>query len=292
MLEDRLFARLAEINTRPELFVRDTVEQLWTEPHRSERMLRYHLDGSIDVSSRTTAFIERSVRWIIDAFELCPGKAVADLGCGPGLYTNRLARTGAAVVGVDFSARSIAHARREADGAGLPVEYVTGNYLAYHTDRRFDLITMIFCDLCALGPEQRRRLLTKVHSLLEPGGHFLFDVHSLVAFQAKRESATYAPMLQDGFWSPNPYFGFLNTFKYDAEKVTLDKYEIVEENGVSVYYNWLQHFDPSMLTAEVTASGLTHHRVLGDVAGAAYDPSACEFAVIARKPPTAARLHG
>lgn len=107
MPEGRLFTRLVEINKRPQLFVRDTVEQLWTEPHRSEQMLRHHLDGSVDVSSRTTAFIEKSVRWISDTFELGPGKSVADLGCGPGLYTNRLALTGAAVVGVDFSARSI-----------------------------------------------------------------------------------------------------------------------------------------------------------------------------------------
>jgi hypothetical protein len=35
---------------------------------------------------------------------------------------------------------------------------------------------------------------------------------------------------------------------------------------------------------EVQAWGLTQHRVLGDVAGAAYDPCAWEFADIAGKP--------
>jgi SAM-dependent methyltransferase len=284
MSEDLLFARLVAINKRPQVFAQDTVELLWTEPHRSEQMLRNHLDGSIDASSRTAAFIERSVRWISDTFELGSGKAVMDLGCGPGLYTNRLARTGAAVLGVDFSARSIDHARREASRTGLPVEYVIENYLVYHTSHRFDLVMMIFCDFCALGPEQRRRVLTNVRTVLKPGGYFLFDVCSLAAFDAKRESAMYAPMLQNGFWSPNPYFGFLNTFTYDEEKVTLDRYEIIEAGGASVFYNWLQHFDPPMLSAEVEAAGLTQHRVLGDVAGAAYDPSAWEFGLIARKP--------
>jgi hypothetical protein len=42
-----------------------------------------------------------------------------------------------------------------------------------------------------------------------------------------------------------------------------------------------------MLTAELDAAGLTQHRVIGDVAGAAYNPSAPEFAVIACKPPSA-----
>jgi SAM-dependent methyltransferase len=284
MWEGSLFDRLVEINKRPEPFARYTVEQLWTDPHRREQMLRSHLDGSVDIASRRTAVIEESVRWIGDTFELGPGKAVADLGCGPGLYTNRLAVTGAAVVGVDFSVRSIEHARREAGRAGLPVEYVTADYLDYQSDLRFDLVMMIFCDFCALGPERRRRLLEQVRTMLKPGGHFVFDVYSLVAFDAKRESARYAPMLQDGFWSPNPYFGFLNTFKYDTSKVSLDKYEIVEEHGASTYYNWLQHFDLPMLTAEVEASGLAPLQVLGDLAGAAYDPSAWEFAVVVGKP--------
>jgi hypothetical protein len=46
----------------------------------------------------------------------------------------------------------------------------------------------------------------------------------------------------------------------------------------------VQHFDVRSLSAEVAASGLMRLRVLGDVAGAPYDPSAREFAVIARKP--------
>ena len=277
-----MFTRLVEMNTRPPVFGRDTVEELWTEPHRAERMLRHHLDGSTDLASRTTAFIERSVRWISGAFGLAPGKAVADLGCGPGLYTNRLARTGAAVVGVDFSAGSIDHARREADAAGLAVEYVTGNYLTYRTNRRFDVVTMIFCDFCALGPDQRTRLLSNVRTLLKPDGRFLFDVCSLAAFDASRESATYAPMLDDGFWSPHPYFGFRTTFRYDAEKVTLDRYEIIEQHRTSVLFNWLQHFGPPTLTAELEASGLRCDRLFGDVTGAPYDSSAPAFAVAAR----------
>jgi SAM-dependent methyltransferase len=223
------------------------------------------------------------VRWISDAYELGPGKAVADLGCGPGLYTNRLASTGAAVVGVDFSAGSIEHARRVADRAGLAVEYVTGNYLTYRTDRRFDVVTMIFCDFCALGPGRRGRLLSAVRTLLKPEGRFLLDVWSTAAFDAGRESATYAPMLDDGFWSPRPYFGFRNTFRYEVERVTLDRYEIVEEDRTSVFSNWLQHFNPATLTAELEASGLRPTQLFGDVTGAPYDSFAPEFAVSARR---------
>jgi trans-aconitate methyltransferase len=54
-------------------------------------MLAFHLDGEIDVSSRRTGFIDNSVRWLQEHFELSNSSRVIDFGCGPGLYTSRIA---------------------------------------------------------------------------------------------------------------------------------------------------------------------------------------------------------
>jgi hypothetical protein len=54
-------------------------------------MLACHLDGEIDLSSRNTDWIDRSADWIISQFKISPGTKIADFGCGPGLYTTRLA---------------------------------------------------------------------------------------------------------------------------------------------------------------------------------------------------------
>ena len=89
----------------------------------------------------------------------------------------------------------------------------------------------------------------------------------------------------DGFWSAEPYFGFLNVFKYDNEKASLDKYTIVEEARIRVVYNWLQYFDPESLKKEIEDGGFVLDEVLGDVAGGAYDAAATEFAVVARRRP-------
>ncbi len=62
----------------------------------------------------------------------------------------------------------------------------------------------------------------------KPNGSVLLDVYALSAFEQKQAVATYEVNQLDGFWSPNKYYGFLNTFKYDAEKVALDKYTIIE----------------------------------------------------------------
>ena len=89
---------------------------------------------------------------------------------------------------------------------------------------------MIMCDYCALSPSQRRRLLERVGEILAPGGAFLFDVYSLAAFETWEEQVAYGPGLMDGFWSAQPYYGFLNTFRYEAERVVLEKYAIVERD--------------------------------------------------------------
>ena len=96
-----------------------------------------------------------------------------------------------------------------------------------------------------------------IQSIAKPGGSVLLDVHSLNTFNAITAKAIYERNLLDHFWSPNDYFGFLNTYKYEAEKVTLDKYTIIEENRTRVYYNWLQHFNRESLKKEFEKGGFT-----------------------------------
>ncbi|MGD2070959.1 MAG: class I SAM-dependent methyltransferase [Gemmatimonadota bacterium] len=283
MTEVCMFARLEDINSRPAPFEFYTAEALWTDEHTSKRMLEYHLDGSVDLSSRTADFIDRSVRWILSRFAVDETSSVADFGCGPGLYTTPLAEAGAQVTGIDISERSIRHATLLADQRGLDITYHCQDYSKFETERRFDLITMIFCDYCALGAAQRRTLLDKFHAFTKPGGAVLLDVHSLNTFDAREEVATYERNQLDGFWSPDDYYGFLNTFKYDDEKVTLDKYTIVEEARTRVVYNWLQYFTRDSLGEEFERSGFEAESFHADVAGSAFSPDSPDLAIVARR---------
>ncbi|MBD3257348.1 methyltransferase domain-containing protein [candidate division GN15 bacterium] len=277
-----MFDKLHQINSRPRPFEFYTAADLWTDDHTSAQMLQYHLNGDVDLSSRRTEFINQSVEWIIERFELSADKNVADFGCGPGLYTSRLARSGASITGIDFSTRSIDYARTEAARLSLAIDYIHADYLSFETDSRYDLIMMIFCDFCALSPTQRQTLLAKWHKLLTPTGSVLFDVSSLAAFNERKEAAGYELNQLNGFWSSEPYYGFFNTFKYDTEKVVLDKYTIVEQTRERVVYNWLQYFDVESLTAELERAGFAVDETIGDVCGTPFDPASDEFAVIAR----------
>jgi 2-polyprenyl-3-methyl-5-hydroxy-6-metoxy-1,4-benzoquinol methylase len=275
-----LFTQLEEINSRPEPFRFYTAADLWTDEHTSKRMLAYHLDAEIDVSSRRGEFIDRSVEWIVSRFDVNRDTRIADFGCGPGLYANRLAQRGARVTGIDFSARSIRHAREVAARSGLAVEYITGSYLDFETRDRFDLVLMIMCDYCALSPSQRMTMLAKFRQLLRPGGSVLLDVYSLHAFKQREETLSYGLNLLDGFWSGEKYHGFLNTFVYEDAQVVLDKYTIVEAKRTRTVYNWLQYFSPGSLRGEFEEAGFAEPELHGDVAGAPFDETAPEFAVV------------
>ena len=244
-----MFEKLEQINARPKPFEFYTAKELWTNGHTSKQMLDYHLNESVDLSSRKTESIDRSVDWMVSRFGLGEGSAVADFGCGPGLYTSRLAERGAAVTGIDFSERSIAYAREAAAEKGLEVEYVCQDYLTFESDKRFDLITLIFCDLCPLSPDQRKNLLSRFFKLLKDDGSVLLDVASLNAFDKREEAATHELSRLIGFWSPDPYYGFVNTFKYEEE---------LEDAGFVV------------------------EAFHGDVAGAEFRPEADEFAIVAK----------
>lgn len=278
-----MFKELKEINSRPAPFQFYTADELWANEHTSNQMLEYHLNEAIDVSSRNKNFIDRSTEWIVSHFGVDDKTEIADFGCGPGLYTTRLAERGATVTGIDFSENSLKYAQQVAEQKGLEINYVHTNYLDFETTHRFDLITMIMCDYCALSPEQRKIMLSKFSSLLKTGGTMLLDVYSLNSFNQKEESATYELNQLNGFWSPKDYYCFVNTFKYEKEKVTLDKYTIIEASRTRIVYNWLQHFSKESLRAEFENNGFEVEDFYANVAGEVFDTDSSEFAIVLRK---------
>jgi len=278
-----LCAELEQALSRPAPFSVYTADALWTDPHTSEQMLRYHLDPDVDLSSRRTSFIDESAGWMVERFGLGDGRRVIDFGCGPGLYASRFAAAGARVTGVDFSPTSLRYARKQADEAGHDIAYQQANYLEFEPPGTFDLVTMIMCDFCAMSPDQRGQMLDTFRHALAPDGRIVFDVYSLEALKQKEEVAIVEENMLDGFWSPLPYFGILARFKYKEERVSLDKYTIVDEQAKREVFNWLQYFTPESLEQMLRGHGLAVEALLGNVAGHQFDPAGTEFAIVAVK---------
>lgn len=278
-----MYEQLKEINKKPKPFEFYTAESLWTDEYRAEQMLFYHLNKELDVASRNANFIEKSTNWIINKFNITEKSKVCDFGCAVGLYTTAFAKTDAKVTGIDFSKNSLEYAKEVAWNNNLDIKYIHQNYLDYSSEEKYDLITMIMYDFCVLSPKQRKILLNKFHDLLSDNGSILLDVQSLNAFEQKVESSTYEHNQLNKFWSKNDYFAFINSFKYENEKVSLDKYTIIEKDKSYVVYNWFQYYSMETLKVEFKKAGLVVQAVYKNVAGEKYNDGEDEFAVVIQK---------
>ncbi len=101
---------------------------MWTDEHISKQLLNVHLSQDVDLGSRRMGTIDSTVEWIITNTER-KQLNILDLGCGPGLYSEKLAKRGNNVTGVDFSSNSIEYAKQEAKKKKLKITYLKENYL-------------------------------------------------------------------------------------------------------------------------------------------------------------------
>lgn len=84
------------------------------------------------------------------------------------------------------------------------------------------------------------------------------------------------------FWSDRPYFGFHNTYRYEREHVSLDKYEIYDADRKRTFFNRVRYFTPEELTGELIDAGFANVDIFGDLTGSPYDSEAPWFAAAAK----------
>jgi SAM-dependent methyltransferase len=261
-----MYDLLHDMMQRPEPFSRNTTKELWTRPHLAQQMLQYHLNQDTELASRPFHTIDKIVDWI-DAQLTLKGKRVCDLGCGPGLYTQRFTGKGAEVTGIDFSQHSLDYAQLQARQAGHNIVYLQADYLVDDLPTGFDVITLIYLDLCVLSPDQRNQLLERMRTMLNPGGHIVIDVAGIGMLEDKQEFTLIEERLMHGFWAPGAYIGIQRRFIYPDDSLYLDRYLIVEPHETFQIYNWFQHFTAEAIQAELHAAGFTMDLMVGDLTG-------------------------
>lgn len=244
--------QLIDASKKPELYAPATAT-MWDDPYIGARLLETHLSQATDLASRKESTITDTVNWILGQ---APDKPlnILDLGCGPGLYCDKLARLGHRLTGMDISATSIKYARQAARKSGLEISYLNQNYLELDHDSRYDLIIMIFCDFGVLTPSQQNRLLAKIHRALVPGGVFVFDVMNEGALATLPEPQWEAS--DKGFWRDRPYLALSRSFCYEEQGVCLSQHIVADESGsVDTYRFWTHTFSHETLHRLLSARG-------------------------------------
>lgn len=269
---NNIISQLIELQQKPEPFAPGE-PLFWNDPHISKQMLDAHLDPNIEAASRKPETIDRSVNWFIKMLGLKTTASILDLGCGPGLYTSRLARAGFHITGMDYSRRSIDYAAKHASENNLNIAYRYQNYLELSDENQYDAALLIYGDFCPLSPAQRSTLLKNIHRALKSNGQFVLDV-STREHRKKYGNKNNWYAEKSGFWKPGSHLVLEQGFDYTEESIWLDQYTVIETDGkVSVYRNWFQDYTPETITNELEQGGFTVESLWGDLTGEPYTPA-------------------
>lgn len=275
-----MFSLFKDLAERSEPFAHADASALWTNPHIAKQMLQLHLAEDHDVSSRR-ASKRHAIIDGIDRVSGLSGKTLLDLGCGPGLYAKQFVDRGADVTGVDFSPSSIAFARDLVPAAKFSVADYLRDDLG---EADFDIVTLIYGDVCALAPASRRLLFSKVYAALCPGGVFILDAFSRPQFELLSPAYEIEANLMAGFWAEGEYVGLKHTLLYVDDAIALDRYLIVEPHTHWQVHNWLKYFQPDELLDELSqASFLRSAAPQSEDWSGPWQGDASPFFVVVRK---------
>jgi SAM-dependent methyltransferase len=268
--------------TRPAPFEK-AGQPIWRDEHVAQQLLAAHLDPHTDVASRRPETIDRSVAWIIGEIRLYPGMTILDLGCGPGLYCQRLAKAGLSVTGVDFNETSLSYAKKQAEAENLPIDYRLQNYLELGEEDRFDAALLIYGDYCALSPAERKQLLKVVWRALAGGGRFVLDVTTRECrMKHGLKEGWYAA--EGGFWSEKRHIVLEQGFDYPEELIYVDQYIVIdEEDKIRVFRNWFQDFTVDAIRKELEAGGFHVRGFYADLLGHPFVEDSEWIGIVAEK---------
>lgn len=180
------------------------------------------------------------------------GLDVLEYGCGAAQWSIWLARRGARPVGMDLSARQLAHARTLVARARVRLPLVQADAeRAPFADESFDLV---MCDHGAMSFADPYRTVPEAARLLRPGGRLVFNMGSAWHFVCwENEAGSVSERLQRDYfgmrrWDEDtvdfqlPYGEWIRLFRRSGLEV-LDLIELRPTPSARTTYRWFAPLD-------------------------------------------------
>lgn len=203
----------------------------WNEPGFSERMLTEHLSQDHDWASRKEGIIEKHISFIHNSLLSGIKSHILDLGCGPGLYTHRLAKLGHICTGIDFSPASVAYAKEQAAKENLECSYHEADLRKADFGSEYDLVMFIFGELNVFKPEDALFLLRKAYLALKDGGTLVLEPHLFETIEKIGKSGSAWNSSDYGLFFPGPHFYLTENFWNAEKKAATIRHIIIQAEG-------------------------------------------------------------
>jgi SAM-dependent methyltransferase len=257
----------------------------WDDPAFSKRMLGEHLSQEHDAASRRFEIIGKHVGWIHHQVLKGNPARILDLGCGPGFYTNRLAKLGHHCVGIDFSPASIAYAGKQAEEAGLDCNYFHQDIRAADYGGGYGLVMSIFGEFNMFRPEEAKGILAKAWRALAPDGYLLLEPHTFekVVAIGGQPAAWYST--EKGLFSDEPHLILQENF-WDADnKVAIQRYYVIDAatGGVAFHSSSMQAYKNDSYQALLLECGFTDVAFYPSLGGDPGSPAGDLIAILSKK---------
>lgn len=107
-------------------------------------------------------------------------ESIADLGCGTGEITTKLAKEGYQLFGVDYSADMLTYAEQKSRAKNVPVQWLHQDVRELQGLTNLDAVVS-FCDVInyITSENDLKSVFQRIYHSLKVGGLFIFDIHSL-----------------------------------------------------------------------------------------------------------------
>jgi SAM-dependent methyltransferase len=255
----------------------------WHEPAFSRRMLEEHLSQQHDLASRRFDRVDQHVSWIDREILSHRPSRVLDLGCGPGLYTERLSRLGHECVGIDYSPASIEYAREQARLHQLSCSYLEEDIRTAPYGKDFDLALLVFGEFNVFSPEDGRSILERARAALSHRGVLLLEVHTVSAVREIGERGPSWYTADSGLFSDRPHLCLRESSWEPNGKTATERYFIVDaQSGVATRHGATnQAYSDAEYRSLLRGCGFARVDLLPSLTGKAEDVESHFFVILA-----------
>jgi SAM-dependent methyltransferase len=246
-------------------------------------MLKEHLNQNHGAASRPTALIDKQVAWLHQqVFDHQP-KRILDLGCGPGLYTRRLADLGHVCHGIDFSPASTRHAASESSHARASYQLADireGDY-----GEQYTAALILFGEFNAFSANEAERILQAAYQSLSPGGTLILEAHTLEYLQTLGNRPPNWFSATSSVFSDRAHICLHECSWHEDVRSSVDSYFVIEdgEDEISEYTNTHQAYRDDEYDALLISAGFRNLRRFPALSGCGSTDETGLFVLIGEK---------